>query len=145
MTSSVTTKGMILRRETDTPGTWALVGEVTNISGPNESAEQLDATSFDSTAHEYLTALADSGEVTFDMNFIGSNATQQGLRTDLRANTLRNFRLILNDDATEGSRTKCDFSGRVTNLTGPEGGVDAVITQSCTIKVSGQPSWTYHA
>lgn len=119
------------------------IGEVTNLNGPPESAPQVDVTSFDSTAKEFRAGLVDGGEVTFDMNFVGENAQQQGLRTDLRAGTVRNFKLILPDRAVVADCTNVAFAAVVTNLSGPEAQVDGVIKQSCTLKVSGLPTWTY--
>lgn len=143
-TKATSTTGVKLQRG-DGAGTEVFVdvGEVTNISGPNESAAQVDVTSFASTAHEFISALPDSGEVTFDMNFVGSDATQQALRSDLRIGKKSNYKLVLNDHAT--TKSTCAFAAIVTALSGPQGGVDAAITQSCTLKVSGQPTWTYAA
>jgi hypothetical protein len=145
MSNATTTVGLKLQRgdaATPTEG-FTTIGEVTNISGPNETAGQADVTSFDSTAKEYRALLPDSGEVTFDMNFVGSNAQQQGLRADIRAGTVRNFKLILPDKTLEANCTTCAFSAIVTDLSGPQGGVDSALTQSCTLKVTGQPAWTY--
>lgn len=141
---ATTTVGLKLQRGNGA-GTevFTTIAEVTNVSGPNESVEQLDVTSFDSSAKEYRSALVDSGEVTFEMIFVGENAQQQGLRSDIRAGTVRNFKLILPDRALEASCTTCAFAAIVTDLSGPSGGVDAALTQSCTLKVSGQPTWTY--
>lgn len=141
-TSATSTKGIRLQRG-DGGGTevFTTIGEVTNIKGPSEKASQLDATSFDSTAMEFISGLSDSGEITFDMNFVGQNAQQQGLRTDLRNGTLRNFKLILNDHAT--TPTTVAFSAIVTAAPDIAGGVNQVVKASCTLKVSGLPTWTY--
>jgi hypothetical protein len=143
-TKATTTKGVMLKRG-DGGGTevFTTIAEITNLSGPAETVEQLDATSFDSTAKEYVAALADSGEVTFTMNLVGENAQQQGLRTDLRAGTLRNFKLVIKDRPLEANCTTCSFSALVTELSPDFGGVDSLISQSCTLKVSGQPTWAY--
>jgi hypothetical protein len=123
--------------------TFTTIGEITDTSGPDETAPQLEVTSFDSVAKEYAAGLVDSGEVPFTMNFVGDDAQQQGLRTDLRAGTVRNFKLIIPDRATEAACSTCTFAAIVTKLSGPKMGVDKVITQDCTLKVSGQPTWAY--
>lgn len=141
-TKAKSTKGLKLQRgDGATTEIFTTIGEVTNIKGPEEKAPQLDATSFDSTAMEYIAGLADSGEVTFDMNFVGSDAQQQGLRTDLRAGTLRNFKVIVNDHAT--SPTTVSFAAIVTAAPEIAGGVNQVLKSSCSMKVSGQPTWAY--
>lgn len=117
------------------------IGEVTNIKGPSEKAPQLDATSFDSTAMEFIAGLPDNGEITFDVNFVGSDAQQQGLRTDLRNGTLRNFKLIVNDHAT--TPTTISFAAIVTQAPEIAAGVNQVIKGSCSLKVSGTATWSY--
>lgn len=145
MSKATTTVGLKLQRgdgQTPTEG-FTTIAEITNIAGPNESAAQADVTSFDSTAKEYRALLPDSGEVTFDMNFVGSDAQQQGLRSDLRAGSVRNFKIIIKDKALEADCTNVAFAAIVTDLSGPQGGVDSALTQSCTLKVTGQPTWDY--
>lgn len=142
---ATTTKSLKLKRGdgvTPTEG-FTTIGELTNLNGPDETTEQVEVTSFDSAAREFLASIADSGEVSFEMNFVGSDAQQQGLRTDLRAGTKRNFKLVLPDKALETECSTCAFAAIVTALSGPQGAVAGVITQSCTLKVSGQPTWTY--
>jgi predicted secreted protein len=145
MSSNATIAKAVKLQRGDGGGTevFTTIGEVTNVSGPPETAPQVDVTSFDSTAREFRAGLVDGGEVSFDMNLVGSNAQQQGLRTDLRAGTVRNFKLILPDAALEANCTTIAFAAVVTNLSGVDAAVDGVIKQSCTLKVSGLPTWTY--
>lgn len=141
-TKAKSTKGLRLQRG-DGGGSeiFTTIGEVTNIKGPSEKAPQIDATSFDSTGMEFIGGLADGGEVTFDVNFVGSDAQQQGLRTDLRAGTLRNFKIIINDHIS--SPTTISLSAIVTAAPEISGGVNQVIKGSVSIKVSGLPTWSY--
>ncbi len=141
-TKAKSTKGLQLQRG-DGGGSevFTTIGEVTNIKGPSEKAGQLDATSFDSTAMEFIAGLADNGEITFDVNFVGSDAQQQGLRVDLRAGTLRNFKLIINDH--DSSKTTVTFAAIVTGAPEISGGVNQVIKGSCSLKVSGVATWSY--
>lgn len=136
------TKGIRLQRG-DGGGseTFTTIGEVTNIKGPSEKAAGIDVTSFDSTGKEFIAGLPENGELTFDINFIGSDAQQQGLRTDLRAGTLRNFKLILNDHAT--TPTTIAFAAIVTGAPEISGGVNAAVKGSCSLQISGLPTWTY--
>lgn len=141
MTAAVSTRGLRLQRgDGATTEVFTTIGEVTDFTGPSETTEQLDATSFDSTAQEFIAGLPDNGEVSFDMNFVGSNAQQQGLRADLRAGTVRNFRLILNDHAT--TDTQFAFAAIVTNLS-IQGASNAIIKASCTLKLTGAATVTY--
>lgn len=118
------------------------IGEVQSFNGPGETVESIDVTSFDSVAKEFIsTGLPDGGDFTFDVNFVGSDAQQQGLRTDLRDGTLRNFKVILNDHAS--SPTTFAFSAVVTGIDGPSAGQGEQYKMSFTLKVSGQPTVTY--
>lgn len=141
-TKAKSSKGIKLQRG-DGGGTevFTTIGEVVNVKGPGEKAASLDATSFDSVAMEFIAGLSDSGELTFDLNFIGNDAQQQGLRTDMRAGTLRNFKLILTDHAT--TPTTISFAAIV--LAAPEvsASVNQVIKASATLKISGLPTWAY--
>lgn len=117
------------------------IGEVTSFKGPGEKAPQLDATSFDSTAMEFIAGLTDNGEITFDVNFVGSDAQQQGLRTDSRAGTLRNFKLDFNDHASDP--TIASFAAIVTSPPEPSAAVNAIVKASCSLRISGTVTWHY--
>ena len=118
------------------------IGEVKSFDGPSEKVVSIDVTSFDSTAKEFVSdALPDGAEVTFGVNFIGNDAQQQGLRADLRAGTLRNFKVILNDHAT--NPTTFAFAAIVTDFKGPSAGQGEVYKADLTLKVSGQATVTY--
>lgn len=141
-TKAKATKGTAIQRDSDGAGAYVTIGEVTNFSGPGEAAGQIDVTHFDSAAREFISdALPDGGEVTFDVNFVGSDAQQQGLRTDLRAGTVRNFKVILNDHAT--TKTTFTFAAVVVGIEGPSGGQGEAYKMSITLKVSGQATIVY--
>lgn len=141
-TKAKSTKALKLQRG-DGGGTevFTTIGEVTNIKGPSEKVDQLEVTSFDSAAKEYIGGLSDGGEISFDTNFVGNDVQQQGLRTDLRAGTLRNFKIILNDHAT--TPTTITFAAIVTSAPEISGSVNAAIKSSSTLKISGLPTWSY--
>jgi hypothetical protein len=118
------------------------IGEVLSFSGPGEATEEIDVTSFDSTSKEFISnGLPDGGEVTFEVNFVGPDAQQQGLRTDLREGTLRNFKIILNDHTV--SPTTFSFAAVVKGLEGPSAGQGEQYKMSITLKVSGQAAVSY--
>lgn len=142
-TKATSTKKIRLQRGdgADPTEAFTTIAEVTNIKGPGEKAPQLDASSFDSEAMEFIAGLPDSGELTFDVNFVGSDVQQQGLRTDLRNGTLRNFKLILNDHAT--TPTTISFAAIVTAAPELSGSTNQVLKGSCSLKISGVPDWEY--
>lgn len=115
------------------PEVFTTVAEVISISGPNETRETLDVTHMNSpnNTREKFLALKDSGSVTFDMNFLGTNTQQNQLKTDMDAGILRNFKIIM-----PGTVRTFDFAALVTELS-REFPVDSQITASVTLEISG--------
>ncbi len=122
---------------------YTLIAELTTWSGPNETAKQVDVTSLDSTHKEYIGGLVDGGEVSFDMQFVGSDAQQQGLRADMVARTKRDFKLTLNDQISS-TPTIIVFTAVVVSF-GMKGSVDNSVMASCALKMTGAPTITYAA
>lgn len=138
-TKAHSSKTFKLQRGDDAGSVFTNIAEVTSMNGPDEKASQIDVTSFDSTAMEYIAGLTDGGEVSFDFNFVGSDAQQAGLRTDLRAGTVRSFKAIANDHASDPSNVT--FTAIVTALSGFKAGVNQALKGSCSLKISGLPTW----
>lgn len=118
------------------PEVFTTISEVLNMSGPNISAEDIDVTNFDSTAREYISGVADSGSVSFEVNYIGQTQ-QQTLRADVTAGTARNYRITWNNSPA----TVANFSARVMEFT-PSTDPNSQNKASVTLKVSGSVTWT---
>jgi len=147
-TKATSTKGVQLQRgDGGSPTeTFTKIAEVISFKGPSEKAPQLDATSFDSVAMEFIAGLPDNGEITAEVQYVGTDAQQQGLRTDLRAGTKRNFKLVLNDQPAGGSNpTSIAFAAIVTQAPELGGSVNNVIKGSISLRISGAATWTYAA
>lgn len=110
------------------------VAEVTNISGPDETLELIDATHMGSPGarREFIPSLLDSGEITLDLNFLPSDTNQNGLREDLNNRVRRHFRLVWTDLA----QTVYGFSAYVTNHS-KSAQIDDKLTASVTLKITG--------
>lgn len=134
-TKAKASKGLVLRRGGNA------IAEVTSVSGPNGTLATIDATSHDSTATEFIAGLPDSGEVTFDFNFVGNDAQQQGLETDRVNGTLGAYTLVLNDHAA--TKTTYTFSAFVTAFGLNPGGVGDKLTGSATLRITGGTTKTY--
>lgn len=134
---ATTSKGVQLKRGNGA-GTevFTKIGEVNSFSGPSGSATVINVSSLDSVAQEKLMGIADEGQLTFSMNFIGDDVQQAGLREDRIGGVLRNFQLVLTDE----DATTLTFSAFVLNFS-IEGGVDQAITASCTLEISGEVEW----
>ncbi len=123
-----------------TPENFTTIAEVTGFKGPSSKATTIDVTSMDSEAMEFVPGLVDHGEVSIDFNFIGSDAEQQGLVTDIVAGTLRNHRIIANDHAVAPSTAT--FLAMVTGHD-LSGGVNAALKGSASLKISGAITRTF--
>lgn len=145
MANAKASKGTKLQRgDGGGPEVFTTIAEVRDLKAPSESVEAVNVTHQDSPAAEFISNnIVDGGEVTFGINFIGSNAQHQGLRADLRAGTLRNFKLLVNDKTLDVDKTTISFSGIVTNFDGPEAPVSGHYTANITVKVSGLPTVAY--
>lgn len=120
--------------------TFTTVAEVSNIGGPGLSLDTAEATHHGSTGgwKEYVATLLDGGEVSLDLNYIPTAATQNnttGLLYDMTHRTLRNFKLVFPDIGG----TTWSFSGFVTAFE-PSAPVGDKLSASVTIKISGQPT-----
>jgi len=141
MTNAIAAYGTLLKTgDGGSPETFTTIAEVTNIGGPSLKLDAIEATSHDSTEgwREFIGGLLDGGEVTFDVNFIPTNATHDastGLVADMVARTHRNFELVFPDT----SETTWSFTALVTNFQSNEP-VDNKLSASVTLKVSGQPT-----
>jgi len=121
----------------NSPDNFVDIGEITNISPPSFSLDQVDVTHMQSPNNyrEFIPGLIDPGEASFDMNFVPGSAS------DLRIQELMNL-----SPGTDHRRTMkitypnhvtWSFSGMVTGYE-PAVPVDDKMTATVTIKVSGQ-------
>lgn len=114
------------------------VAEVKSITGPNMSASVIDVTNMDSAnnTREFISSWIDPGELSFAMNFLPANTTQQNLATLMQSRTRRNMQLVWSDAAA----TVCAMSGLVTafQITNQ---LDAALEANVTIKLTGFPTW----
>ena len=111
MTNAISSVGALLKKHIS-GSTWASVGEVTNISGPNMSRETIDVTSLASTGgyREFITGLRNPGTLTFTMNF--NRTDYETMKTDFESDVAKDYELILPDD----EKTSLEFSALVTEL-----------------------------
>lgn len=117
--------------------TFSTIAEVTNISGPSLSADSIEVTSHDSEDgyREFIQGLKDAGEVTMDLNFVPTNATQASLLSIYESGEVTNFQMVFPDT----TNTTWGFAGFVTGF---EVGMptDTQLTASSTIKITGKPT-----
>jgi predicted secreted protein len=122
------------------PEVFTTVAEVKAIGGPTIKVDTVDLTTHSSSGawREFLPTLIDAGELTFDVNFLPTNATHSqstGLLKDLKNRTKRNWQLVFPD---AGSTTWA-FAAYVTGfqITAPP---DDLLGASVTLRLTGQPT-----
>ncbi|SRR6266487_325565 len=118
------------------------VAEITTFTGPSRTAKEIDVTSVDSDAMEYIAGIMDSGEMSLDGNFVASDTMQQGLAADLTNRVRRNFKFLLNDHPT--TPTSISFTALVKAFS-IKGGVNAKLDFTCSLRLTGTPTIVYAA
>jgi hypothetical protein len=130
--------GTVLSRGDGTsPEAFVAVGDIISIAGPAITKEEIDVTTLDSAAKEFLGGLDDPGEMTFELNWNPQDAQQVLLRDDAEGNTKVNYRVVWNDV----SATTVDFNGEVMEYSINTEANDAV-KASVRIKINGALAWS---
>jgi len=124
------------------PEVFTKIAEVTSIGGPGLARGTVDATNLDSPDDyaEFIGGLKDGGEVTFDVNFIPANSTQDqatGFLSFFEDGLTRNWRITFPDSPA----SVWNFAGVFINFS-PTIVADDKISGSATVKVSGKPTLT---
>ena len=134
--------GTLLQRgDIATATNFATVAEVRNIDGPKLTKDFKEATHMQSPNgfREYVGALKDGGSVTFTVNFVPSDGSQDaltGLIYDFTNNVKRYWREVW---PTTPNYT-VTYLAEVQDLD-PKTPADDVMTMDVTIKISGSPTW----
>lgn len=123
---------------TTLPGvdTFDLVGNVSALSGPSFSKDEIEHTDMDSTAKEFFGDLANPGEISVTLNKNFGDAGQDAARDDAQAQTQRNIRVIRIDPADDSTLETVDFVGEVMEWT-EDATQGSAMTATCRIKISG--------
>lgn len=120
--------------------TFTTIAEVTDIGGPSLKLATIEATSHSSTDGwiEKIGGLLDGGELSFDVSFIPTNATQNfstGLIYAMVNRTVRNFKLVF----PNLSATTWAFAALVTGFE-PKEPIDDKLSASVTLEITGKPT-----
>ncbi|MGM0409190.1 MAG: phage tail tube protein [Bacillota bacterium] len=130
------------------------IAEIVDITGPGLSSDTSDITNHDSFTtengwEEHVATVLRSGEVTFDLNYVPSNTTQNnssgsttvgsgeapGLLYMLNNRTKNGFQITF----TDLSNTQWQFDAFVTGFE-PSNPHDDKSSASVTLKITGQPT-----
>lgn len=117
------------------PPVFTQVKEMVSFQAFDGQANEIDITSLDSTAKEFLMGLQDFGQFSGEFNFLAGDTGQQAMRAAKASRVITPFELILSDGA------KYEFNGYV--LSAPvSGGVDAKMDGSFVIRITGDVTFT---
>lgn len=138
MTDAIAAYGTVLKLGNAAGTVFTAISEVKDISGPAYSLDTIDVTSHSSPDgwEEIIPAFKRNGEVSFDLNYTPSDATQNittGLFSVLNAREVRTFQLVWPDEYG------VSFDAMVTAFE-PQSPVGDARTASITLKVSGPPT-----
>jgi len=121
---------------TDGTEAFTTVAEVKSISGPNTQTSIIDITHMqsDNNTREFLPTLIDPGEMSFVINFLPNSSGHQGLRTDQKNRTKRNWKLVFTDSAA----TTYSLAGYITGF-GITAEIENALQANCTVKLTAWP------
>src|SRR5512139_540953 len=132
MTSAIAGNGVLLKiGDGGTAEVFDTIAEVLDIDGPNQTREQIEVTSHSSAGwREYIAGLKDGGEISFPINHVPTDATQQDLYALLASGTTNNFKIVY----PNGYRDT--FAAIVTDYS-TKSPVDGAVTDEVKLKISG--------
>lgn len=127
--SAITAQGSTL----SIGGTPTPIENVISFSGFDGEAAEIDVTNLASTAKEFLAGLSDPGSFSFEFhpNFLSATAGQDALRSAALSGAVTDFELELSDGV------KIDFQATVRNALSSSGGVDAALSGSASLRITG--------
>jgi hypothetical protein len=110
-----------------------VIENVISFSGFDGEASEIDITNLSSQAKENLVGLTDNGSFSFEYhpNYLVATAGQEALRAAALSGATTEFLLTLKDLSTIG------FNAVVKNAMSASGGVDAALSGSASLKISG--------
>lgn len=79
------------------PEAFSTIAEVTKVQRSGSKMDLVDVTNMDSIGayREKLATLLDGGEISFDANYVPSDATQVSLQSQFDNRTLSNWKIVL--------------------------------------------------
>lgn len=134
-TSALASQGMLLGvGDAASPEVYTTISEISDISGPDGSAGEIDVTDLSSTAKEFKRGLTDNGSVTATMMFVPTDTQHAQLRTDFNSATevARNYRITF----TDSPNTTWTFSAYVASFS-ITNSLDSSTTASLSLRIKG--------
>jgi len=134
-TLALASQGMTLKvGDAASPELYTTITQISDLSGPDGSAGEIDVTDLSSTAKEFKRGLTDNGSVSATMMFIPANTQHAQLRADFNSATevARNYRITF----TDSPMTTWTFSAYVSSLS-VSNSLDSSTTASLGLRIKG--------
>jgi len=134
-TNALASQGMIISvGDAASPEVYTTISDISDISGPDGSAGEIEVTDLSSTAKEFKRGLTDNGSISTTMMFIPANVQHAQLRSDFNSSTeiARNYRIVF----TDSPATLWTFSAYVSTLS-VSNSLDGITTANVTLRVKG--------
>jgi predicted secreted protein len=131
-----TTKYSIMGAQTPTPS-YVDIAEVISITPGDATADRVEATHMNSPGkrREYIAGMIDSGEATFEINWVPGSATDVFLRDLFTSGATRSHRIEFPNGVTVTFNASIiGFSKAVP--------IDDRMTATITVAVSGEETWS---
>lgn len=129
--------GTTLGVDLTTPGTYELVGNLLNITGPESEVGSVETTVLTSTRKTYRFTLIDPGEISCEMDFDPTDATHQALAELQDAPAVHSWQITY----ATSPPTTATVDGFLLKFQPNAGGVEENLTATLTIKLSGPIVW----
>ena len=132
-----------------TPGTFLDIPGVVDFNGPNIDVAEIDATTLDSTAREFLPGLGDNGDFSTTFYPDLQDANTQRIFNDIDGRVTRTYRIQFSDNLSTlpgapSTPTIFEFDGFVRGAP-MSGGVDAIAQLGLTIRIASAITYTFGA
>ena len=121
--------------------TFDVIGNLSALSGPEFSKDEIEHTDMDSTAKEFFGDLPNPGSINFTANRNFGDAGQTAARADALQQVQRNVRVERLDPADDSVLETVDFVGEVMEWT-EDAAQASVFTITGRIKISGDVTIT---
>lgn len=121
--------------------TFNTVGNLSALSGPSYSKDEVEVTDMESTAKEFFGDLPNPGELSFTAMRNFGNTGQTAVRTDAADQVQRNIRIERLDPADDSVLETANFVGEVMEWT-EDATQGSPFTVTGRIKISGAVTFT---
>ena len=130
--------GIVFGRETGTPGTYASIGELIDVTPPGKTRETVDATHHGSADkyREFISALRAQKDATAVIAFEPGGDSWDDLDADYEDDAPHKYKITF-PDGTES----VIFTAFVTDLT-PATPLENKMILTATFKPTGKPTWS---